>query len=122
MTGIRRLLAAAACLVPCLCAAQADCAQFTGAWSGTWSQGFYGTQWIHVTQVSADCIAQVAYSPVGAAATTTHSMPVRDGAIQFPCNAGTGGTCRLEVRGGELLARYWDPSGFVNNGIFRKNP
>ena len=125
---MRRLLTAAACLGALAAQAQpvsvpAACGQFLGSWSGTWSQGFCGRQWIHVLDVSADCIAQVAYNPTGPdVPPQRHAMPVRDGAIEFACNAGTGGTCRLEIVGGELKTRYSDPSGFVNEGTFRKLP
>ncbi|MBX3660646.1 MAG: hypothetical protein KF740_19600 [Ramlibacter sp.] len=126
MTGLRNRLVATACLTPCLCLGQAhdSCGQFKGAWTGMWSQGFYGQQWIHVTEVTetaSGCMAQVAYSPVGAPPATTYPIPVRDGVMQFQCNAGTGGVCRLEIQRGELLARYSDPTGFVNTGIFRKH-
>lgn len=95
------------------------CTNFLGSWSGTWSQGFYGTQRIEVTQVSEDCVATLAYSPTEAAPTTAHQLPIKDGVIAFPCNAG--GTCRLEVVGAELRFTYREPSGFVNNGTFRRN-
>jgi hypothetical protein len=122
MTGMRRLLAAA-CFLPCVCFAQAvprTCADFAGSWSGTWSQGSYGTQWIHVTEVSDDCVARIAYSPYAAAPSSTALVPIKAGVMQFTCHTGTGGTCRLEIREGELQVAYTDPSGFVNNGIFRK--
>ena len=130
MTGMRRLLVAISCLVPYLCFGQAAaapasvpvaCAQFLGSWTGTWTHGVYGTQWIHVTAVSEQCLANVAYSSWSAVPPTTRPIPINAGVMQFSCNAGTGGTCRLEVKGAELLATYTDPSGFVNSGVFRKD-
>jgi hypothetical protein len=123
MTGAGRFIAAAACWLPGLCFSQAAaCGQFLGSWSGGWSQGFYGTQWIHVTEVSPDCMARVAYSPSGEAPASTLAVPIRDGAMLIAaCNTGTGGSCRLEVHGDELRAIYSDPSGFVNTGTFRRN-
>ena len=97
------------------------CTSFLGHWSGTWSQGFYGTQRIHVTHVSDDCVATLAYSPTEAAPTTAHQLLVKDGVIAFPCNI-RGSTCRLEVVGDELRFTYEEPSGFVNNGTFRRDP
>lgn len=96
------------------------CANFAGQWSGTWSQGFYGTQRIHVTHVSGECVATLAYSPTEAMPTTAHQLPIKDGLITFPCNI-PGGSCRLEVVGAELRFTYTEPSGFVNNGVFRKD-
>jgi hypothetical protein len=103
-------------------AAPASCGQFVGSWSGTWSQGFYGTQWIHVTGVSPDCIAQLTYNPTGADVPPwTHPVAIRDGVIEFTCNSAQDGTCRLEVVNAELRVRYSDRTGFVNLGVFRKN-
>lgn len=96
------------------------CADFLGHWSGTWSQGYYGTQRIHVTQVSDDCVATLAYSPTEAAPTKAHRLPIKDGVIAFGCNV-PAGNCRLKVEGAELRFTYTDPSGFVNNGTFRKD-
>ena len=99
LARVQRLLAAA-CLLPLAALAQpgaapAGCAAFLGSWSGTWSNGFYGTQWIHVTEVSPDCVVRIAYNPTGPEVPATSSLlPVRDGAIEFACNRGTGGTCR----------------------------
>jgi hypothetical protein len=96
------------------------CTDFLGQWSGTWSQGYYGTQRIHVTHVTDDCIATLAYSPTEAAPTVAHQLPIKDGVIAFGCNI-PGGTCRLEVIGTELRFTYVEPSGFVNRGVFRKD-
>jgi hypothetical protein len=96
------------------------CTNFLGQWSGTWSQGYYGTQRIHVTHVTDKCIATLAYSPTEAAPTVAHQFPIKDGFIAFGCNV-PGGTCHLEVVGAELRFTYTDPSGFVNNGVFRKD-
>lgn len=130
MSEMFRLLAATVWLLPCLCWGQSSatpasvpvaCAQFLGSWTGTWSHGVYGTQWIHVTAVSERCIADVAYTAWSAVPPTTRPIPINDGVMAFTCNEGTGGTCRLEIKGAELLATYTDPSGFVNSGVFRKD-
>lgn len=96
------------------------CTAFLGQWSGTWSQGYYGTQRIHVTHVSADCIATLAYSPTEAPPTVAKQLAIQDGAINFACNI-PGGACRMEVVGDELRFTYREPGGFVNNGVFRKD-
>ena len=121
---LSRLLVAIACTW--LSAAQAQpeaCTGFLGSWSGTWSQGMYGTQWIHITAVSPDCIAQVGYNPTGPdVPAVKHALAIKDGIIEFVCNPGRSGTCRLELKDGGLQARYADPSGFENLGNFRKQP
>ena len=96
------------------------CSAFLGFWSGTWSQGYYGTQRIHVTNVSDQCVATLAYSPTEAAPRVEHFMPIKDGVIAFGCNV-PGGACRMEVKEGELVFTYTDPSGFVNTGTFRRD-
>lgn len=96
------------------------CAAFLGDWSGTWSQGFYGTQRIQVTQVSPQCVATLAYSPTPEASKVAHQLPIRDGVIAFTCNV-PGSQCRMEVLEGVLRFTYQDPSGFVNHGAFRRD-
>lgn len=116
-----RMLLLAACGAPPAVLAQATCADFLGHWSGTWSQGFYGKQRIHITEVSPQCVATLAYSPTEAVPTVAHQLPIRDGVIAFACN-GPAGQCRLEVQGEVLRFTFTDPSGFVNVGTFRKEP
>jgi len=118
---------AVACLVPALCFGQPApdtvppaCAAFLGAWSGTWSQGFYGTQRIHVSHVSDQCVATLSYSPTEATPQVAHSIPIQEGVMAFGCSV-PGGTCRLEVKDGELRITFTAPSGFVNTGVFRKD-
>jgi hypothetical protein len=119
---------AAACLLPVTAHAQpsvetARCQAFLGAWSGTWSQGYYGTQWIHVTEVSQDCVARIAYNPTGSDVPVISTpFQVTNGVIQFVCHRAREGLCRLEVVDAELRVRYAEPSGFVNLGVFRKQP
>jgi hypothetical protein len=121
---LQRLPVAIACVW--LSAAQAQpeaCTRFLGSWAGTWSQGFYGTQWIHITAVSPDCIAQVGYNPTGLdIPAVRHSLAIKDGVIEFVCHQARGGTCRFELVDGELRARYAEPSSFENLGVFRKQP
>lgn len=100
--------------------APSECAAFLGHWAGQWSQGYYGTQYIDVTHVSAECIATLAYRPTDAPASTSYQVPIRDGAMQFACNV-PGSTCRLEVKDGALRFTYTETSGFVNVGTFHKN-
>jgi hypothetical protein len=109
-------------MAPSLCFAQAvppSCTAFLGDWSGTWSQGYYGTQRIHVTHVSQACVATLGYSPTEALPEVAYQVPIKDGVMGFPCNV-PGGACRLEVLGDELRFTYTEPSGFVNVGTFRK--
>lgn len=121
---LRSMLAAIACVGLSAAQAQSDaCTRFVGSWSGTWSQGYYGTQWIHITSVSPDCIAQVGYNPAGPdIPAVRHAFAIKDGVIEFVCHRAQNGTCRLEVIAGELRARYFEPSGFENLGVFRRQP
>lgn len=100
-------------------AVPASCSAFLGNWSGTWSQGYYGTQRIHVTRISQQCVATLAYSPTEAMPEVAYQVPIQEGIMAFPCNI-PGGACRLEVLDGELRFTYKEPSGFVNIGTFRK--
>lgn len=110
------------CVAPALAdgeRAPSECTAFLGRWAGRWSQGFYGTQYIDVTDVSAQCIATLAYRPTEAPASTSYQVPIRDGAMQFDCNV-PGSTCRLEINDGALRFTYTETSGFVNVGMFYK--
>jgi hypothetical protein len=97
-----------------------ECARFLGHWSGTWSQGQYGTQRIQVTHVSDQCIATLGYSPTQAMPERTQQVRIQAGIMAFGCNV-PGGECRLEVLDDVLRFTYHDPSGFVNIGTFRKD-
>ncbi len=125
--GMCRLLAATS-LLPCLAHAQAsidqaNCQDFLGTWSGAWAQGYYGTQWISVTEVSQNCVAKVAYSPTGSnVPTASGQFQVINGVIEFVCHRANLGLCRLELVDGKLQIRYSEPSGFVNQGLFIKQP
>lgn len=128
MAGLGRGFVLAACVLAHAAFAQAApaevppaCASFLGAWSGTWSQGQYGKQRIHVTHVSEQCIATLAYSPTEAMPERSHPMQIRDGVIAFACNVPFG-TCRIEVVDDVLRFTYKDPSGLVNVGTFRRDP
>jgi hypothetical protein len=121
-----RLIVASVCLFPLIGGAQlanltapADCAKFLGSWIGTWSQGYYGKQRILVSHISDQCIASLGYSPSEEVPTKTRPMPIQAGAIAFDCNV-PGGSCRMQVKGDELLFTYTEPSGFINTGTFRK--
>ena len=90
-------------------------------WSGTFSLGFYGKQRIHVTHVSGQCVATLAYSPTEAMPESSHRIAIEAGAMTFACSV-PGSTCRLEVKEDTLHLTVTTPSGFVNTGIFRKGP
>jgi hypothetical protein len=95
----------------------AQCSQFLGHWAGEWSQGFYGTQYIDVTSVSARCIATLAYRPTEAPASGEYQVPIRDGLMEFGCNR-PGSICRVEIVNGTLRFTYTETTGFVNVGTF----
>jgi hypothetical protein len=119
-----RMLAA---LLPCICLGQQPapaphaptCHQFAGLWTGTFTQGQYGMQRIHVRHVSEQCVGKLAYNPAEGKPETVYEIPIRAGAMEFACSV-PGGSCRLEYKDGELLFTFGDPSGFVNTGVFRK--
>lgn len=118
---IRRLFALAACCAgPAFAAPPAECARFLGDWSGQWSQGFYGTQRIHITHVSDQCVATLAYSPTEAPPERSQQIPIEGGAMTFRCST-PGSVCRLEVKDDTLRATVTVPSGFVNEGVFRRD-
>ena len=113
--------------LPWICSAQAaspeatagSCEQFLGLWEGAFSQGQYGTQRIEVKEVSDQCLAKLVYNPIEGRPETVHVLPIRSGAMVFPCSV-PGGRCHLVHKDGELAFRFEDPSGFVNTGVFRK--
>jgi hypothetical protein len=97
------------------------CTQFAGVWTGAFSQGQYGPQRIDVRNVTPQCLAQVVHNPREGAPETVYELPIRNGAMEFACSI-PGGRCRLELQGGELLFTFGDPTGFVNTGVFRRQP
>ncbi len=117
-----------AALLPCVCVGQQpapghdapSCQHFAGQWTGTFTQGQYGTQRIHVRHVSQQCLAKLAYNPVEGKPETVYEIPIQAGAMKFACSV-PGGQCRLEYKDGELFFTFWDESGFVNTGVFRKD-
>lgn len=121
---LQRLTVAVVCAwLPAAQAQPEACTKFLASWSGTWSQGFYGTQWIHITAVSPECIAQVGYNPTGSEIPAVrHPLAINNGVIEFVCHVARSGTCRFEFIAGELRARYSEPSGFENLGVFRRQP
>jgi hypothetical protein len=98
-----------------------ECSRYLGNWSGAWSLGFYGTQRLHVTHVSAQCVATLAYSPTEALPQSASQVPIQDGVMTFRCSV-PGSSCRLEVKEDELHLTVTTPSGFVNTGVFRREP
>lgn len=93
----------------------ATCAAFFGLWSGVWSQGNFGTLWLRVAGVDANCIAKITYS--GGIIETTE---IKQGVLSFLCNKSTRGTCNFERHGDDLWGSYHNPAGGTNNGVFRK--
>ena len=116
-----------AALLPCVCFGQQTapepetrtCREFAGLWTGTFAQGQYGPQRIHVREVSDQCAAKLVYNPAEGKPETIYEIPIRAGAMEFACSI-PGGQCRLEYKDGELLFTFRGPSGFVNTGVFRK--
>ncbi len=98
----------------------AACASLVGQWSGTWSQGGIGQNWLWVVAIDANCTAKFAYlsherPPKGFA-----TAQIKDGALSFVCNSSTGGTCVFDRHGEELWARYSNSSGGTNSAVFTR--
>jgi hypothetical protein len=93
----------------------AVCAFFFGTWTGTWSVGSAGQNWLRVVGVDANCIAKITYS--GGIVETTE---IKRGVLSFLCNKSTEGTCNFERHGDDLWGSYHNPAGGTNNGVFRK--
>lgn len=100
-----------------------ECAAFYGQWSGTWSQGGFGEQHLRVAEIKSlgdKCVARYSYSG-SKTAIAKDTVEFSRGAFTFLCNKSTGGTCIFERKGSELWASYSNPSGGLNNAVFRKN-
>lgn len=100
----------------------ASCASFSGKWTGTWTQGGVGQNWLWVAKVEANCTAKIAYLGRNRTPSSFETVDIKDGVLQWLCNQSTGGTCVLKYQGDELLASYSNPSGGVNNAVFRRIP
>jgi hypothetical protein len=98
-----------------------SCAAFFGSWKGYWTQGSFPEMLIHITEVKPSCVAKYFYYPDTKYTTNLEgSAEIQDGKISFLCNKVTGGTCAFTLRGDEFWASYSNPSGGVNNGVFKK--
>lgn len=98
----------------------ASCASFFGGWTGTWSQGGFGAQWLRIVSVDAKCIAKFTYSSSKTIMNDFQTAEIKQGELSFVCNKSTGGTCVFERHGAELWGSYSNSGGGRNNGVFRK--
>lgn len=81
----------------------APCAAFYGGWSGTWSQGNFGAQWLRVVAVDVNCIAKLSYRDSKAIPKVFQTAEIKNGG-----------------KGADLWGNYSNSSGGSNNGVFRK--
>lgn len=98
----------------------AECVSFGGEWTGKWSQGGIGQQWLWVMEIDAKCNVKLAYlshekPPIG-----FDSGKIVDGTLSFLCNRSTGGTCSFSRHDDVLWASYGNPSGGTNNAVFER--
>jgi hypothetical protein len=100
----------------------AGCAAFFGVWSGTWSQGNFGAQWLRVAGVDSGCVARYSYRGSNTVPGSYEVKEIKDEKLSFVCNPSTGGTCIFSLHGDELWGSYSNPSGGTNSGVFRKIP
>jgi hypothetical protein len=97
----------------------AQCAAFSGRWTGTWGYGV-GQQWLWVTSIDNRCMAKVAYLGSGKIPSRYETVEIKDGVLEWLCNKSTSGACVLKRNGTDLWASYSNPSGGYNNAVFTK--
>ena len=100
----------------------AACAALFGNWSGTWTQGGVGRQWLRIIGVDAACVATYAYVGFERIPAAYDKATITDGRLSFVCNRSTGGTCVFERRGDTLSANYSNPGGGSNSASFARLP
>ncbi len=98
------------------------CASFFGVWTGTWSQGNFGEQWLRVAGVDSACVARYSYRDSNVVPRSYEVKEIKDERLSFVCNPSTGGTCIFSLHGDELWGSYSNASGGTNSGVFRKAP
>jgi hypothetical protein len=113
-----------AAMIPLPEGVSAQCAAFHGHWSGSWSQGGVGQQFLRVVEVRAlgggGCQVRFSYSSSRSPLVATQVVAVDSGSIAFVCNPTTGGTCVFRPAGNELTASYTNPAGGTNSATFRR--
>ena len=99
-----------------------SCKAFVGKWEGSWqrnSQGSQGKRWLHVSEVSDQCVAKWAFldedrEPRGWATAT-----IVDDTLTLQGRTGIVTTYKL--KGSELWAEYRSPSGnSTNQAVFTR--
>jgi hypothetical protein len=96
------------------------CAAFSGKWSGMWSQGGIGQQWLWIMSIDNKCMAKIAYVSSNNPPTSFEMVEIKDGTLEWICNRSTQGTCVMKRNGNDLWANYHNPSGGVNSAVFSK--
>ena len=99
----------------------ANCVAFVGVWVGKWDYGNYGEMRLHAKEVGMNCVASGSYGENN----STNPWPfegaeIKGDKLSWLCNPRRSGTCIFEYHGDTLWARYHDPSGGRNNGVFKK--
>ncbi len=96
-----------------------SCAFFFGGWAGTWSQNM-GPIRLWIVSIKPDCSVKFSY-----VTTTSNDVPttftvgaINGGVLALPC--GQNGTCSFERKGDQLTAKYTNPFGGRNNGLFQR--
>jgi|GEM_PF-4768715 len=98
-----------------------SCAALVGQWSCNWSQGGIGQQWLWVVSMNNQCAAKVASGSAKAPFLQNAStVEIKDGALSYMCNKGTGGTCVYTKHGDALWASYSNPAGGINRAVCEK--
>lgn len=97
-----------------------DCADFFGTWSGSWSQGNFGEQWLRVISVDNKCVAKYSYLPSKNTPRFFETVEIKKGILSFICNKSTGGICNFERRGEKIWGNYNNSGGGSNSGVFQK--
>ncbi|MBI5109554.1 MAG: hypothetical protein HZA62_12490 [Rhodocyclales bacterium] len=96
------------------------CAAFSGKWSGMWSYGGIGQQWLWIMNIDSRCMAKIAYQPGNTPPTSFEMVEIKDGTLEWICNKSTMGTCVMKRNGNDLWANYHNPSGGTNAAVFSK--
>ncbi len=99
----------------------AQCSAFLGVWTGKWDYGNYGEMRLEVNEVDTNCIAKGSYGPSDSQKPWPfEGAEISGDKLSWLCNKARGGTCVFEYHGDTIWAKYHDPSGGRNNGVFKK--
>lgn len=98
-----------------------QCTAFVGKWVGNWQRNSHGSRWLHVSEVSDQCVAKWAYLEEDREPKGWNTGTIVDGVLTVAGR--TGGVTVYKMNGQEIWVTYTSPSSNGNNqAVFTRVP